>query len=299
MRSGFVAVLGRPNVGKSTLVNRMVGSNVTITSSRPNTTRLAVRGVLHRPEAQVVFVDTPGVHRSRSALGERMNDLAASSAQDVDVVLVVVDATAAIGPGDRAALARAVAVRSGPESTALMVVVNKIDRAAPAQVLERLAGAAQAVEELGAELGVDPGAEYFPVSARSAEGVDVLVDAIVERLPEGPAYFPTEMVTDLPEAVRVAELVREQLLMRARDELPHSIACRVTEWEWPVVRCEILVERPSQKAIVIGRGGEVLKAVGTEVRRSLPPGTYLELFVRVERRWPQREEMLDRLGYRA
>lgn len=290
MKSGFVTVVGRPNVGKSTLVNRMVGAKVSITSSRPNTTRHSVRGVLHLPDAQAVFVDTPGLHRPRTALGERLVEAADASLADVDVVVPVVDATAPIGPGDRMVLARAIAARG---DGGLMVVVNKVDRARSDDVLERLATAAAAVEELGG----GEAAEYFPISARSGEGVDDLVAAIVGRLPEGPPYYPEDMVTDAPEALRVAELVREQLLRRAREELPHSIACRVTEWEWPRIRCEIVVERDSQKGIVIGRGGEVLKEVGTAVRRQLPPGAYLELYVRVEKRWQQRPDALDRLGF--
>lgn len=291
MRAGFATVVGRPNVGKSTLVNRMVGEKVSITSSRPNTTRHNVRGIVHRPGFQIVLVDTPGFHRPRTALGERLVETAGASLDDVDAVVAVVDATAPIGPGDRLVLSRAVAA-AGPGGRVL-VAVNKVDRARPADVLERLATAAAAVEEVAP--GAD--AEYFPVSAVTGEGVDALVEAIVDRLPEGPAYYPEEMVSDTPEALRVAELVREQLLRRAREELPHSIACRVTEWEWPRIRCEIVVERDSQKGIVIGRGGEVLKAVGTAVRAQLPPGAYLELFVRVEKRWQQRADALDRLGY--
>lgn len=283
MRAGFVAVVGRPNVGKSTLVNRMVGTKVSITSPRPNTTRHGVRGILHRPGVQAVFVDTPGLHRPRTALGERLNETASASLEDVDVVVAVVDATAPIGPGDRMVLDRALAAVEQP-----LVAVNKVDRAKPEQVLERLAGAADACGERG---------ELFPVSARTGDGVDALVEAVLGGLPEGPAYYPADMVTDTPEVRRVAELVREQLLRRAREELPHAIACRVTEWEWPRIRCEIVVERDSQKAIVIGRGGEVLKAVGTAVRRELPPGAYLELFVRVEKHWQQRQDLLDRLGY--
>jgi GTPase len=180
-----------------------------------------------------------------------------------------------------------------------LVVVNKIDRARPGSVLERLAQARDTLEELagGPENPVSVAAEYFAVSARSGAGVDELADAVVARVPPGPPYFPPDMVSDLPEAVAVAELVREQLLARARDELPHAIACVVTEWEWPRVRVEILVERESQKGIVIGRGGEVLKAVGTAVRAQMEPGAHLELFVRVEPRWQQRADALDRLGY--
>ncbi len=291
MRSGFVAVVGRPNVGKSTLVNSMVGTKVAITSSRPNTTRHRILGVLHDDEAdaQVVFVDTPGIHRPKSALGTRLNETATDALSDVDLVLALVDATAAVGPGDRTVLERA--VRHAPPG--LLVVVNKIDRASGAQLLERLTEAKEAVDALG-DL---PEVEYFPVSARSGEGVEALTAHLVGRLPEGPPYFPPDVVTDTPEALWVAELVREQLLARTRDELPHAITCRVTEWEWPHIRVEIIVERDSQKAIVIGKGGEVLKAVGTAVRAALPEGAYLDLHVKVERRWQNRAEMLDRLGY--
>jgi GTP-binding protein Era len=175
----------------------------------------------------------------------------------------------------------------------LVVVVNKIDRAPKGRVLERLAEAKEAVDALG-DL---PEVEYFPVSARAGEGVDELTAYLVARLPEGPPFFPTDVVTDTPEALWVAELVREQLLAKTRDELPHAITCRVTEWEWPHIRVEIIVERDSQKAIVIGKGGEVLKDVGIAVRKELPEGTYLDLHVKVERRWQNRQEMLDRLGY--
>ncbi len=299
MRSGFVAVVGRPNVGKSTLVNRMVGTKVAITSSRPNTTRHRILGVLHDDgdDAQVVFVDTPGIHRPRSTLGSRLNETASDALHEVDVITVVVDATAPIGPGDRTVLSKAVhEARQGTEDVGppgLAVAVNKVDRAGPSMVLERLTEAQAAVVELGEVAG----AEYFPVSARTGEGVGALLAHLVGSLDEGPPYFPPDVVTDTPEALWVAELVREQLLAKTRDELPHSITCRVTEWEWPHIRVEVIVERDSQKAIVIGKGGEVLKAVGTAVRQALPEGAYLDLHVKVERRWQNRAEMLDRLGY--
>jgi GTP-binding protein Era len=337
-----VAVVGRPNVGKSTLVNTMVGTKVAITSSRPNTTRHRILGVLHDTEAetQVVFVDTPGIHRPRTTLGTRLNETATDALHDVDVMMAVVDATAPIGPGDRTVLERAVnevrlaerlnasasssasasaSAAAGDDDDAsderereedqeqepvptLVVVVNKIDRASPADVLERLAQAKEAVDSLSrTTLGgvAAPEVEYFPVSARTGEGVGELTDHIVENLPEGPPFFPPDVVTDTPEALWVAELVREQLLAKTRDELPHSITCRVTEWEGPHVRVEIIVERDSQKAIVIGKGGEVLKAVGTAVRKALPDGDdiYLDLHVKVERRWQNRAELLDRFGY--
>jgi GTP-binding protein Era len=299
VQTGFATIVGRPNVGKSTLVNAIVGTKVSITSPRPNTTRHNVRGILHRPDAQVVFVDTPGLHRPRTALGERLNGTAVASLNDLDVAVALVDATAAIGPGDRFVLSRALEATRSDEH-GLLVAVNKIDRARPPEIVAALTSVAETVDRLVAERGSHrnaPDVEFFPVSAATGKGVDALVEAIVARLPEGPAYYPDDMVTDTPEALRVAELVREQLLRRAREELPHAIACRVTEWEWPRIRVEILVERDSQKAIVIGRGGEVLKAVGIAVRQELPPGAYLELFVRVEKRWQQRDDALDRLGY--
>ncbi len=294
--SGFVGVVGRPNVGKSTLVNRILGSKVSITSPRPNTTRRAVRGVLHRPGVQAVFVDTPGLHKPRTALGERLNDQIASALDDVDVAVAVLDATKALGPGDRLVLQRAAAsVAEGPPGPQrrlhrLLVVVNKVDAARRAQVMEQLAEASGIVDG-------DPGAELFPVSAVGGAGIEPLVDAVISRLPAGPPYFPDGMVTDVPEAFWVAELVREQLLVVARDELPHAIACRVTEWEWPRIRVDILVERESQKGIVIGQHGENLKSVGTAVRRQLPDGAYLELHVSVDRRWQMRPDRIERFGY--
>jgi GTPase len=278
VRSGFCTFVGRPNVGKSTLLNAVLGTKVAIVSDKPQTTRTQVRGVLNRPDAQVVFVDTPGIHKPRTLLGERLNDTAAGAIGDVDVVCLVLDATAPVGPGDRFVAARV--------PTDALVVVNKVDIASREQVLEQL--------RVAGELGLS---EYFPVSARTGEGVSQLVAAIVERLPEGPAYYPDDVVTDVPEAFWVGELVREQLLAIVRDELPHSIAARVTEWEWPRIRCEILVERESQKGIVIGKGGSVLKRVGTAVRGQLPEGAFLELFVKVDKDWQRRSKSLERLGY--
>jgi GTP-binding protein Era len=279
VRSGFVTLVGRPNVGKSTLLNRILGTKVSIVSDKPQTTRTQVRGVLNRPDAQVVFVDTPGIHKPRTLLGERLNDTAAETIGGVDVVCLVVDASASIGPGDR--FVAATVPRDG------VVVVNKVDAASPDTVLAQLAKAAD-------QLALD---HYFPVSARTGAGVDALVDHLVERMPDGPQLYPDDMVTDVPEAFWVAELVREQLLAVTHDELPHSIATRVTEWEWPRIRVEILVERDSQKGIVIGRKGSVLKAVGTAVREQLPPGAYLELFVKVDKDWQRRPKALERLGY--
>ncbi|HEY5251844.1 MAG TPA: GTPase Era [Acidimicrobiales bacterium] len=328
LRSGFVTVVGRPNVGKSTLINQVLGTKVTIVSPRPNTTRRSVRGVLHRPGYQAVFVDTPGLHKPRTALGRRLNEQIGDALDDIDVVVPILDATASIGPGDRlvlqraAASSRAVTAREGGpgDLSRLLLVVNKMDKASAAQVLRQLAeaqrvldgtadasdGAVPALADLqdhaeamadGVPTVVDSGAQYFPISAATGRGVEVLVDAVLGLLPVGPPYFPEEMTSDVSEMFWVGELVREQLLATVREELPHSIACRVTEWEWPRIRVEILVERESQKGIVIGQGGLVLKAVGSAVRAQLPPGAFLELFVRVEKRWQQRPETIERLGY--
>jgi GTP-binding protein Era len=260
------------------LLNAVLGAKVTIVSDKPQTTRTQVRGVLTRPDVQVVFVDTPGIHKPRTLLGERLNETATDAIGDVDVVCLVLDATAPVGPGDRFVASRV------PHNA--LVVVNKIDVASPEQLLEQLQTAGEF------ELS-----EYFPVSARTGEGVPALVDAIVGRMPGGPALYPDDVVTDVPEAFWVAELVREQLLAIVREELPHSIAARVTEWEWPRIRCEILVERESQKGIVIGKGGSVLKRVGTAVREQLPEGAFVELFVKVDKDWQRRPKALERLGY--
>jgi GTP-binding protein Era len=278
VRAGFAALVGRPNVGKSTLLNHILGAKVSIVSDKVQTTRTQVRGVLNRPDAQVVFVDTPGIHKPRTLLGERLNDTATAALSDVDVVVFVMDATAKLGTGDRFVAARV------PPSA--LCVINKIDVASRAATLSQLAAAA--------ELGLD---EYFPVSASTGDGVAGLVDAIVARMPEGPQLYPDDMVTDVPEAFWIAELVREQLLAVMREEVPHSIACRVTEWEWPRVKVEILVERKSQKGIVIGKGGAILKEVGSRVRNQLEPGAFVELVVKVDKDWQSRPRALERLGY--
>ena len=254
MRSGFATLVGRPNVGKSTLLNAILGTKVTITATAPQTTRTEVRGVLNRPDVQVVFVDTPGIHKPKSVMGERLNATATGALSEVDVPVLVIDATAPLGKGDRFVASR---LPSGA-----ICVVNKIDAAsASTRSCRQLTKAGEL--ELSA---------YYPVSARTGDGVDALVNAIIERMPEGPQYYPDGMITDAGDGFWVSELVREELLKVVREEMPHSIACRVTEWEWPRIRCEILVERESQKGIVIGRGGAVLKQVGQAVRAQLDPG---------------------------
>jgi GTPase len=275
-RSGFVTLAGRPNVGKSTLLNFICGEKVSIVSDKPQTTRTAVRGILHRPDAQVVFVDTPGLHKPVTALGERLNVSAREALGDVDVACLVLDATQPFGRGDRWVAERLPA--------GFVVVVNKVDRAPRAKVAAQLAAS-----------GDLPAEAWFPVSARTGEGVDALVDHLIARLPEGPQYYPTDVVADVPDATRVAELVREQLLAVTHDELPYSIATHVTEWEWPRIRVEILVERASQKGMVIGKGGAVLKQAGIEARKQLPPGAHLELFVTIDKNWQHRPDRIERL----
>jgi GTP-binding protein Era len=274
-----VALLGRPNVGKSSIVNAVCGRKISIVSDKPQTTRHRVMGVHTTPDAQLVFVDTPGLHKAVSALGERVNATALESTADVDVQCLVLDATKPFGKGDRW-------VANRLEIANAVVIVNKVDVANRGQVMAMLGAAS----ELGAE-------SYFPVSARSGEGLAALTEHLIARLPEGPKYFPDDEHSDMPEEQWVAELVREQLLAVTRDELPYSIATRVTEWEWPRIRCDIIVERESQKGMVIGKGGKVLKEVGTLVRQQLPEGAYLELRVKVDQDWQRRPERVERLGY--
>jgi GTP-binding protein Era len=295
-RSGFVSVVGRPNVGKSTLVNRLVGRKVAITSDRPQTTRTAIRGVRTTATSQIVFLDTPGIHKPRTPLGERTNARARETLGEVDVVCLVVEANTPIGRGDRfvAELVRAAASER-------ILVVNKTDVATRTDVVDHLAMATEALGEFDA---------YVPLSAATGEGVDGLVAELESRLPEGPMYFPDGEVTDQPETFLAAELVREQLLKVAREELPHSIAVVVEpldEDEEPEpgatlrLLAVIRVERESQKGIVIGKGGAVLKEAGTNARHELEAllgvPVYLETRVKVDPDWQRRPKALDRLGF--
>jgi GTP-binding protein Era len=299
-RAGFVAVLGRPNVGKSTLVNQLVGEKVTITAASPNTTRHAVRGVVTADGVQVILVDTPGLHRPRTTLGGRLNETARAAADDVDVILAVVDASASLGPGDRHVIATMLGHARGEHGPRLVVVVNKIDRPGRDVVAAQLFDASQLVAEVAGEIGRGDAAErveYFPVSAKTGEGAAALMAMLRDAMPASPLLYPEEEVSDVGEATWVAELVREQLVRKTKQELPHSIHCRVSEFEWPHVTVEILVERESQKGMVIGKGGQLLKDVGIAARRQLPEGLYLELRVRVEPGWQKRDDVLDRFGY--
>jgi GTP-binding protein Era len=293
-RSGFVSLVGRPNVGKSTLLNQIVGRKVSIVSERPQTTRTQVRGVRTTATSQLVFLDTPGVHKPRTLLGERANERALTTLGEVDVVCFMVEANAAIGRGDRY-----VAERIATVHTPVVLAMNKIDATTHARVGEQLARAAAELGEFAA---------YVPVSARTGDGVAALVDELEARLPEGPHYYPEGVVSDQPEAFLAAELVREQLLAVTRDELPHSIAVTTDETEerdtasGPLLafRLTVRVERASQKGMVIGRGGAVLKAAGTAARTELEAllgvRVHLETRVKVDPDWQRRGGALDRLG---
>ena len=279
MRTAFISLVGRPNVGKSTLLNTLVGKKISIVSDKPQTTRTRVRGIVTSADTQLVFVDTPGLHKATTALGEKVNTTALESMRDVDVVCLVLDATQTVGTGDKW-------VSEQLDISKAIVILNKTDAVSQGKVLAQLSAASS----LGA-------AEYFPVSAKTGEGIETLLLALRQRAVEGDAMFPAEMVSETPQAQWVAELVREQLLAVTRDELPYSIATRVTEWEWPRVRCEIVVERESQKGMVIGKSGQLLKKVGIEARKQMPDGAFLELFVVVDKDWQHRAERVERLGY--
>lgn len=290
MKSGFVVVVGRPNVGKSTLVNRMVGEKVTITSSRPQTTRNAIRGVVSGDGYQIVLIDTPGLHKPKNELGGRLNTLVAGTIAEADAALFVIDATRPIGPGDRL-----IASRLGEAGVKVVVVVNKIDRAAKSATVAQLLGAAEW-----------PFEDIFPVSAVTGDGVAELVEHVVGLLEEGPAYFPEGMTSDQPETLVVAEIIREKFLNRLRDELPHSLTARVEEIEQRDngiidIMADVIVERDSQKGIVIGKGGKLLEVAGTEARKELETllgsKVNLQLRVTVEKDWQSRPQLLDRLGF--
>jgi GTP-binding protein Era len=289
-RSGFVALAGRPNVGKSTLANAIVGAKVAIVSDKPQTTRRALRGIANGPEWQLVLIDLPGVQRPLDMLTERMQHRVERELQDADAGLMLIDAEAGVGPGDRF-------IATALRSTGLPVViaVNKIDRTDRA----RTAAALQAAADL------DVADDVFPISARTGSGVQPLVDHLVSLLPEGPLYFEPGQPSDQTEEVRLAELVREQVLRRTREEVPHAVEVQVDAIEHPredLLRVEavVLVETESQKGILIGAGGQMIKSIGIAARRAiqreLSIQVHLALKVRVRRHWRADERVLDRLG---
>jgi GTP-binding protein Era len=301
-RSGFASFVGRPNAGKSTLTNALVGTKVAITSSRPQTTRTVVRGIVHRPDAQLILVDTPGLHRPRTLLGERLNDLVTTTWAEVDIVAVCFPANEKIGPGDRFIVNELAKVRRSTK----LAIATKTDLATPEQLGEHLL----AIQALGEETGTD-WAEIVPVSAKAGDQVDLLQDLLVARLPEGPPLYPDGELTDSPEETIVAELIREAALEGVRDELPHSIAVVVEEMglregraeDKPLldVHANLFVERSSQKGIVIGHKGSRLRAVGTDARKSIEAmlGTpvYLDLHVKIAKDWQRDPKQLRRLGF--
>jgi GTP-binding protein Era len=300
-RSGFACIVGRPNAGKSTLTNALVGQKVAITSGRPQTTRHVIRGVVHRPDAQLVLVDTPGLHRPRTLLGERLNDMVLATLGEVDVVVFCVPADQRVGPGDRF-IAEQVS-RLGPASsrTPVVAVATKAD----------LVGKRRLAEHLLALADLGEWADIVPVSAVDGYQVDTLVDVLVGHLPPGPALYPDGELTDEPEHVMVAELVREAALEGVRDELPHSLAVVVEEivpregrdaaHQLLDVRVTLFVERDSQKAIVIGKGGSRLREVGSRARQGiealLGARVYLDLHVKVAKDWQRDPKQLHRLGF--
>ena len=289
-RSGIATLVGRPNVGKSTLLNQLVGTKVSIVSDRPQTTRNQVRGVWNAEGVQVVFIDTPGIHKPKTELGRRLNQRSTDTLGAVDVVCFLIEANAEIGAGDRY-----IAKLLGEVETPVILVVNKTDAAGPDAILGHLAGAADTLGDFAA---------YVPLSARTGEGTEALLGEITARLPEGPLYYPDGVVTDQPDTFLAAELLREKLLAMAREELPHSLAVTVEELEERpdllMLRAVVRVERDSQKGIVIGKGGAVIKEAGTAARLELEAllgmRVHLETHVKVDKDWQRRPDALDRLG---
>lgn len=300
-RSGFACFVGRPNAGKSTLTNALVGQKVAITSDRPQTTRHTIRGIVNRPDAQLILVDTPGLHRPRTLLGERLNDLVRDTLSEVDVIAFCLPADQKIGPGDRYIANQLAELKGGRRSTPVIAVVTKADLVSH----EELAMHLLEVDQLG------EWADIVPVSAKGGYQVSTLADVLVTHLPEGVELYPDGELTDEPEAVMVAELVREAALEGVRDELPHSLAVVVDEilpregsnGSNPLldVRVNIFVERDSQKAIIIGRGGSRLRHIGTESRRGIEAllgnRVYLDLHVKVAKDWQRDPKQMRRLGF--
>ena len=299
-RCAIIGLAGRPNVGKSTLVNALVGEKVAIVSHKPQTTRRSIRGVLSGDGWQLIFTDLPGVQRPLDQLTQRMQRTVERELADADAVLFIVDAAAGIGPGDRF-IAHALSETQSKQSTPVLVAVNKVDRLKVEATAAALIEAERLVEK-GLEI-----AEILPISAHEGRGLEPLVQCLAALAPEGPMLFPIDQRTDLPEALRVAELIREQVLERTRAELPHAVEVVVEEVEQKtsltVVRALLWAESPSQRAILIGRAGRMIREIGTAARRELErhfgSQVHLDLRVRVEKDWRKRAQMLDRLGLKG
>ena len=305
-RSGFVAIVGRPNTGKSTLTNALVGQKVAITSSKPQTTRRVIRGMIHRPEVQIVLVDTPGIHRPRNTLGQRLNALVEQQWAEVDAIAMCLPADEEIGPGDRRIAHRLASATKGGRRTPVIALVTKTDRISRPALATKL----MSVVELGRAASID-WAAVVPVSATAGHQLEDVIEEFTAALPVGPALYPDGELTDEPEIIMVAELIREAALEGVSDELPHSIAVVVEEMglrpdrpqNHPLldIHANLFVERPSQKAIVIGSKGSRLRDVGTRSRAAIEAmlGTpvYLDLRVKVAKEWQRDPKQLRRLGF--
>jgi GTPase len=294
-RSGFVCFVGRPNTGKSTLTNALVGTKVAITSKRPQTTRHTIRGIVHRENFQIILVDTPGLHRPRTLLGKRLNELVRNTYTEVDVIGLCIPADEAIGPGDRWIVEQ---IRTVAPKTTLVVIVTKIDKVPKDRVAAQLVAVTELVDN----------AEIVPVSATTGTQVDVLIDVLAASLPTGPAYYPDGELTDEPEEMLMAELIREAALEGVRDELPHSLAVVIDEVNPREGRDDLIdvyavlyVERDSQKGIIIGRGGGRLRDVGTaarvQIEKLLGTKVYLDLRVKIAKNWQSDPKQLGKLGF--
>ncbi|MGO1182049.1 MAG: GTPase Era [Micrococcaceae bacterium] len=307
-RAGFVSLVGRPNAGKSTLTNALVGQKVAITSSKPQTTRHTIRGIVHRPEFQLILVDTPGIHRPRTLLGERLNDLVEATLAEMDAVGLCIPADEKIGPGDRYIGEQL----AGLNRTPVIAFVTKTDKVGPAALTEQLLAVQRLGEELLPESSGDGGfADIVPVSAVKDHQVDVVADVLAQHLPASPPLYPDGELTDEPDHVLVAELIREAALEDVRDELPHSVAVVVEDMQpredrpedRPLVDiwAQIYVERDSQKGIIIGKKGTRLRAIGaqarTNIERLLGTPVYLDLRVKVAKEWQRDPKQLNRLGF--
>jgi GTP-binding protein Era len=292
-RSGFASLIGRPNAGKSTLLNALIGEKLAIVSDKPQTTRTTIQGVANPPGAQIVFIDTPGIHRSTTLFNRRMMETVRTALADRDVLLYVADASLPFSAEDAEALA---ALKNLPTPT--LLVLNKIDRVSDKRQLLPLIEQYKSVREF---------ADYLPVSALTGEGLERVRDAIVSRLPEGPAFFPADHLTDQPERFLAAELIREQLLRQTRQEVPHAAAVLIDRWEETPkitkIGATIYVERDGQKAIVIGAGGANLKKIGTlarlEIEKMLARKVFLELFVKVQKDWRENTNFLNAIDWRS
>ncbi|MGC9951600.1 MAG: GTPase Era [Bryobacteraceae bacterium] len=294
MKSGFVSILGRPNAGKSTLLNQLIGAKIAIVANKPQTTRTSIQGVLTLPEAQIVFLDTPGIHKADSLLNKRMMDTVRAALGERDLLLLLVDVSRRFGVEDRHAVDL---IRKANAPT--LLILNKVD------LLHKDKGAVLPLIEQYRAL--HEFADYIPISARKGDGLAELRQAIVARLPEGPAYFPPDHITDQPDRFLAAEIVREKILQATQEEVPHSVAVSVDSWEdTPAlirIYATIYVERSGQKGIVIGAGGAMLKSIGTlarqEMERLFGRHVYLDLHIKVQPRWREKPAFLAALDWRT